>query len=144
MNRCLLQHITVLLFACLLFGCSSTNNKPLLIDFSADSSSIVFNHIDRVGLNQLQEFGADDSTFKSLVSILEMPGVLDTTFKEHAINGKFQLTDSNLVFIPERSFVKGREYLVITHLNSKFGDLKALLKGELSTGVRPLQKALSR
>ncbi|MNH44470.1 hypothetical protein D3C79_1066460 [compost metagenome] len=73
-----------------------------------------------------------------------MPGELDTMFKERPVEGKFQLSDSNLVFIPERSFVKGREYLVITHLNSKFGDMKALLKGELSTGVRPLQKALSR
>ena len=144
MNRCFLQDFTVMLFACVLLGCSSTNNKPLLIDFSADSSSIVFSHIDRAGLNQLQELGADDSTFKSLVSILEMPGELDTTFKEQAINGKFRLTDSNLVFIPERSFVKRREYLVITYLNSKFGDVGMILRAELKTSVQPLQKALIR
>jgi hypothetical protein len=144
MNRCFLQHFNVLLFACLLLGCSSTNNKPLLIDFSADSSSIVFNHIDRVGLNQLQELGVEDSTFKSLVSILEIPGELDTTFKEHVIDGDFQLTGSNLVFIPEEPFVKGREYLVITHLNSKFGDVWMLLRSELKTNVQPLQKTLIR
>ncbi|MEQ7798425.1 hypothetical protein ABDJ41_01330 [Pedobacter sp. ASV1-7] len=144
MNRRFLQHFMVLLFACVLFGCSSTNNKPLLIDFSADSSSIVFNHIDRVGLNQLKEDDADNSVFKSLVSILEIPTELDTTFKEHNINGKFKLTDSNLIFIPEQPFVKGREYLVITHLNSKFGDISMLLKAELKTGVKPLQKTLIR
>lgn len=115
-----------------------------MIDFSVDSSAIVFNHIDQVGLNQLQGIEDSDSTFKTLVSVLETPNEQDTTFKEHAVDGKFQLTDSSLVFTPVLPFVKGRDYLVITHLNSKFGDIKDALRGELSTGIMPLQQVLTR
>lgn len=144
MNRCFLQQFLVLLSVCMLFSCSSTNNKPLLIDFSTDSSSIVFSHIDRAGITRLQGAGANDSIFNNLVSIIEMPTELDTTFKEHAIEGGFLLTDSNLVFTPVVPFIKGRDYLVITYLNSKFGDIKDALKGELSTGIKPLQQVLTR
>lgn len=115
-----------------------------MIDFSTDSSSIVFSNIDRAGITRLQGVGASDSTFNNLVSIIEMPTELDTTFKENAIEGSFLLTDSNLVFSPVVPFVKGRDYLVITYLNSKFGDIKDVLKGELSTRISPLQQELRR
>lgn len=144
MIRCFVQQISLLFFAALLFSCSSTNSKPLLIDFSTDSSSIVFKGIDQAGLTSIQGAESSDSVFNKLVSVLETPSEGDTAFKESAIDGHFKLTDSNLVFIPELPLIKGRNYLVITYLNSKFGDIKALLKGELSTGVRPLQQELQR
>lgn len=128
----------------LLFSCSHANNKPLLIGFSSDSTSIVFQHIDQPGLLQLQSLKDSSSTFNNLVSVVESPSEGDTTFKERAVEGRFELTDSNLVFIPVQPFLKGRDYLVITHLNARFGELKDLLNAGLRPRVKPLQKVLAR
>lgn len=128
----------------LLSGCSSANNKPLLIGFSADSTSIVLNHIDQTGLLQLQTLKNGGAALNNLVSVLQTPSERDSMFKELPIDGKVMVTDSNLVFIPSHPFVKGRDYLVITHLNAKFGNTKDLLGGELKNRVKPLQKLLTR
>ncbi|ACU02364.1 hypothetical protein [Pedobacter heparinus] len=127
-----------------LFACSSANNKPLLIGFNTDSTAIVFNQIEQSGLLELQQLQAGDSTFNNLVSVLQTPSEKDSTIKETPVEGRFTVTDSNLVFIPISSFVKGRDYLVITHLNAKFGNMKDLLSGELKNRVRPVQKLLRR
>ena len=144
MVKSVIRLSAILLLHTIISSCSSSNSKPLLIDFSTDSSSIVFKGIDQAGLTSIQGAESSDSVFNKLVSVLETPSEGDTAFKESVVDGHFKLTDSNLVFIPELPLVKGRNYLVITYLNSKFGDIKALLKGELSTGVRPLQQELSR
>jgi hypothetical protein len=140
---------TVNLFAVLyaavcLLACSSANNKPLLIDFNADSSAIAFNHIDKAGLLQLQTGQNADSLLHNLVSVLETPSEKDTTLKEAPVEGRFKVSDSNLVFIPARPFVKGRDYLVITHLNTHFGQLKDVVNGGLSNRVKPASKLLTR
>jgi hypothetical protein len=133
------------LFAIFLFACSSANNKPLLIGFSVDSSAIVFDHINRAGLLLLQnESSGEDSTLNDLVSVLQTPSDQDSTLKELPIEGEIVVTDSNLVFIPKMPFVKGRSYLVVTHLNARFGSVKELLKNELKSGVRGHQQLLTR
>lgn len=144
MIKCFFQQTGLFFLGTLLFACSSTNNKPLLIGFSADSSAIVLTRIDLAGLRQLQASGSNDSTFKTLVSVLETPNEQDTAFQEKTLEGKFKITDTALVFIPIAPFVKGRDYLVITHLNTRFGDVKTLLKGDLKPGVQPQQKLLTR
>jgi len=141
--------IAVRLFAvfytvvCLL-ACSSANNKPLLIGFSADSSAIVFNHIDQSGLLQMQTGQNADSLLHKLVSVLETPSENDSTLKESPVEGRFKLSGTNLVFIPARPFVRGRDYLVITHLNTRFGQLKDALNGGLNNRVKPVSKLLTR
>ncbi|WEK19187.1 MAG: hypothetical protein P0Y49_20630 [Candidatus Pedobacter colombiensis] len=135
----------IFFFAIILFSCSSANNKPLLIGFSADSSAIVFDHINRAGLLQLQNDSLDgDSVLNDLVSVLQTPSELDSTLKELPVEGKVVVTDSNLVFIPKVPFVKGRDYLVVTHLNARFGTVKELLKSELKPGVRTYRQLLKR
>lgn len=133
-------------FAALLFllACSSANNKPLLIGFNSDSTAIVFKQIEQSGLLELQQLKPGDSTLYNLVSVLETPSEKDTSITERPVEGSFSLSDSNLVFIPASPFVKGRDYLVITHLNAKFGNIKDLLGGEVKNRVKPLQKLLSR
>ncbi|MDR6785989.1 hypothetical protein ABIE26_004541 [Pedobacter africanus] len=140
---------TVNLFAVLyaavcLLACSSANNKPLLIGFSADSSAIVFNDIDQSGLLQLKTGQNADSLLHSLVSVLESPSEKDTAIKEAPVEGRFKVSDSNLVFIPAMPFVKGRDYLVITHLNTRFGELKDVMNGGLSNRIKPVSKLLTR
>jgi hypothetical protein len=125
-------------------ACSSANNKPVLIGFNADSTAIVFNQIDQRGLLQLQQLPQGDTALSALFSVLQTPSEKDTTFKESPVQGKIKLSDSNLVFIPALPFVKGRDYLVITHLNARFGDMKALLRGELKPRIKPYQQVLTR
>ncbi|WP_316810420.1 hypothetical protein [Pedobacter heparinus] len=127
-----------------LFACSSANNKPLLIGFNSDSTAIVFKQIEQSGLLELQQLKPGDSAFNNLVAVLQTPSEKDTSINEAPVEGRFSVTDSNLVFIPARPFVRGRDYLVITHLNAKFGQMKDLLVGELKNRVKPQQKLLTR
>lgn len=134
----------VIFFAVFLFACSSANNKPLLIGFNSDSTAIVFKQIEQSGLLELQQLQPGDSTFNNLAAVLQTPSEKDTSITEQPVEGRFSVTGSNLVFIPARPFVKGRDYLVITHLNARFGNVKDVLGGELKNRVKPLQKLLSR
>lgn len=136
--------LLLLFFVIVLFACSSANNKPLLIDFSADSSSVVFNQIDQTGLLQLKSLGQGDSTLNNLISVLQTPSAIDTGLRELPVDGKIMVTDSNLVFIPASPFVKGKTYLVVTYLNARFGSIEKILKNELKPGIRPQQKVLTR
>jgi hypothetical protein len=144
MVKSLVKQLVVLIFPAFLFACSSANNKPLLINFSRDSSAIVFSNIGQAGLLQLQKVSDNDSMLNSLIAVLQSPSEKDPTSKELPVDGKVLVTDSNIVFIPVRPFVKGRDYLVITHLSARFGAARDLLKGEVTNRVRPQQKLLRR
>lgn len=140
--RLLLFVVTV--SSSLLTACSSTNNKPLLIGFSADSTSIIFSEIDRPGLLLLKDTKTQDSILYDLISVLQTPSETDTAIKEAPLAGMFRVTDSNIVFKPEQPFLKGRDYLVITYLNARFGRAEQILKSQLNTGIRPYQVLLHR
>jgi hypothetical protein len=127
-----------------LYSCSSSNSKPLSIEFSADSSAIIITSIDRPGLLRLQQLDAQDSVFKDLIAVLQTPSETDSSISEEPIAGNYKVSDSAVVFSPLQPFVKGREYLVITHINAKFGDAEQVAKGQLSLGVKPVQKSLIR
>jgi len=126
------------------YSCSSSNSKPLSIEFSADSSTIVIASIDRPGLLRLQQLDAQDSVFKDLIAVLQTPSETDSSISEEPIAGNYKVSDSAVVFSPLQPFVNGREYLVITHINAKFGDAEQVAKGQLSLGVKPVQKSLIR
>nr|WP_162988720.1 hypothetical protein [Pedobacter schmidteae] len=115
-----------------------------MIDFSADSSAIVFSHIEQAGLLQLQQLNKNDTALHRLIAVLQSPSEQDTTLKEAPVEGKILVTDSCLVFVPLSPLVKGRSYLVITHLNTRFGGAAEILKGELANRLRPVQKLLTR
>jgi len=132
------------LYSCLFVACSTTNNKPLLIDFSADSTCIVFNNIDRPGLLQLRSMEARDSVLNSLVSVLQTPSETDTLTKEAPLAGKLIITDTSIIFKPQKPFLQGHDYLVITYLNARFGTEEQILKSQLNTAVKPHQVVLTR
>lgn len=143
MVKCIIKLTAGMCFVSILYACSSANNKPLLIGFSVDSTTIIFDQIDQAGLLQLKNASFGDSVLNDLVSVLQTPSETDTALKEMPVDGQVIVTDSNVVFKPVKPFVKGRDYLVITHLNARFGTTEKLLKGELN-GVKPLQKLLAR
>ncbi|WP_316746583.1 hypothetical protein [Pedobacter gandavensis] len=127
-----------------LAGCSDTNNKPLSIEFSADSSSIVFREVDPRGLVALKSMENRDSVLQDLVSVLQTPSEKDSLIREEALAGSIELGDSSLVFSPIQPFVKGRAYLVMTHLNVHFAKPEEIIKGKLSYTIKPQQKVLYR
>ena len=134
----------LLLFMAGFLGCSSSNSKPLSIEFSKDSTKILISNIDKPGLLKLQELKPQDSLFSDLVAVLQTPSEKDSTIREELVSGNYAVSDSGIVFSPTQPFVKGREYLVITHINAKFGDAEQVAKGQLSLGVKPVQKSLVR
>jgi hypothetical protein len=138
------NRLLLMLLSLAFLGCSSSNSKPLSIAFSADSNSIVISNIDKPGLLGLQQIKSQDSIFRELISILQTPSEKDTAIREELIRGKYAVSDTGIVFTPQQPFVKGREYLVITHMNAKFGDAEQIAKGQLSLGVKPVQKSLVR
>ena len=134
----------LLIFMAGFLGCSSSNSKPLSIEFSKDSTKILISNIDKPGLLKLQELKPQDSLFSDLVAVLQKPSEKDSTIREELVSGNYAVSDSGIVFSPTQPFVKGREYLVITHINAKFGDAEQVAKGQLSLGVKPVQKSLVR
>lgn len=128
----------------LLLSCSSANNTPLLIDFSADRNAVVFKNIDAAGLLQLQNLPAGDSTLSRLVYVSEEVLSADSVKKERLLVGKVSVNDTAVVFTPERPLVKGQDYRVVSYLNVQFGSLKKMLKNELSYRVKPKEKVLRR
>jgi hypothetical protein len=136
--------LMLVLFSLAFSGCSSSNSKPLSIAFSTDSSKIVISNIDKPGLLGLQQLKTQDSVLKELIAVLQTPSETDSAIREELIPGKYSVTDTGVVFSPAKPFIKGREYLVITHMNAKFGDAEQIAKGQLSLGVKPVQKSLIR
>jgi hypothetical protein len=130
-----LSKVSVILSVCAFVGCSSSKNKPVSIEFSADSSAIILSDINPVGLLQLKNNNFSDSTRLKWVSV-SMAG------KE--IPGEVNIKDDKILFVPEAPFERGKTYLVSTPLNASFGGAKEILKGKVSYQVKPLQKTLQR
>ncbi|RZJ86466.1 MAG: hypothetical protein EOO20_18230 [Chryseobacterium sp.] len=128
----------------ILSSCSSTNNKPVSIEFSADSSSIVVKGVEQDGLYQLKSIADTDSLRNQLLSVVQTPSDADTAIMETPIAGKVLVTDSNVVFMPAEPFVKGRAYLVSTYLNSRFASTGNVLKGKMDYRVKPAEQLLQR
>jgi len=137
---CLLM-LTGLLF---LFSCSSANNKPVLIAFSADSSEIVFSGIDAAGLLKVRNIPGIDTAYQQVISVLETPEEDDSTGMELPFSGKLSFTDSTLVFKPLVPFVPGKSYLVVSYINVKFGNTAMVLNEKLNAGLKPKQVMLIR
>lgn len=138
------RKLFLFLLPVLFASCSVADKQPLSISFSSDSSSIVFNGIDPAGLNRLKNNQHPDSILHELISVLQTPSELSPDTREKPLAGQFKLTDSAIVFHPDTLFVRGRDYLVITHLNTSFVDARRILTNEVNLRMKPLQKLLSR
>ncbi|SDL93786.1 hypothetical protein SAMN04488084_1033 [Pedobacter antarcticus] len=123
-----------------LIACNTANNRPLSVGFSADSNSIVFKQIDPAGLQLLRQELPADSAFSTLIRVLEKDRGEDT---ERNIAGIFSVTDSSIVFIPEHTFSKGKDYLVVSYLNARFATAGMLLKGKMDHQLKPEEYLLS-
>lgn len=134
----------LLIFSAIFCACSPADKQLLQVRFNPDSSLIIIRGVDPAGLLQLKQAGTPDSLLSSLVSILQTPSEHESSVRELPVTGHFLFKGDAIVFRPDSPFVKDRDYLVITHLNTHFGDFKAALSGQLDTRMKPFQKQLSR
>lgn len=129
---------------CFLFSCNTTNEKPLVIVFSSDSSQIVVKDINQVGLFQLKSHIDTDSAYQKLVTVLQTPADDDSTSMEVEWQGNLSLKGDELLFTPNLPFLKGKTYLVETILNTQFASGEDIIKDKIGTQVKPQQQTLKR
>jgi len=127
-----------------LFSCSSANNKPVLIGFSPDSTTIVFSGIKHADLLKVSNVINTDTTYQEIISVVQTAGEDDSTSMELPIPGKVRITDSTIVFKPLIPFVRGMSYLVVSYMNVKFGNTNMVLSQKLNSGMKPDQVLLTR
>ena len=132
----------VLISFCCLAACNSTKNKPLEINFSKDSTSIVIRNVDPVGMAKIARGELSDSLLQELVTVVESPLKGDTAELELQLPGKVQQLGDSLVFQPSRPFEKGRKYMVLTYINSKFADFQSVIKSKTKFNMAPNQQVL--
>ena len=134
----------LLLWVMCLVSCSSANNKPLSIRFSADSTAIVFSGIDPAGLLQVRNTPHIDTAYSEVISVLKVSAGNDSTSVEAPFPGKISFTDSTLVFKPSAPFIRGKSYDVKSYLNAKFGNAAMIFSGKLNHSVKPEGVILTR
>jgi len=144
MIKCLVKVSLILIGTACLISCSSANNKPVLISFSSDSTSIVFSNIDPAGILQVAHTPGIDSSFSQLISVSRLPAEEDSTGMELPLQGKIRISDSTITFLPQQPFIRGSDYLVVTYLNASFANSGMLLSGKLNPSVKPRQVILKR
>jgi hypothetical protein len=132
------------LIICCSLACSSAKNEPLDIDFSKDSSSIRIKNIDPVGLLKIKNGELNDSVVQRMVQVVASPKEGDTSSQEQLVPGKIAADSLSLVFKPVKPFEKGKRYMVLTFINSKFGDLQSLIQSKTKFSMAPNQKILQR
>lgn len=115
-----------------------------MIGFSPDSSSIVFSGIDPAGLLELRNTPGIDTSYGFVISVMELPAENDSVSLEHSFPGRLLVSDSTVIFTPERAFPSGKSYQVVSYLNAKFGDAGMMLTGKLDHKVKPQEVILRR
>ena len=124
----------VVFICCLFIGCSISNNKPVIIKFTADHAAISLEDINPVGLLELKNRLATDSVAGEWVRV-------STGGKE--VPGRLRMLDKKMLFLPDSPFEKGKSYLVSTPLNASFGDAGQVLKGEVRYHLQPQEVLLA-
>ncbi|MBG6235095.1 hypothetical protein IWX76_001663 [Pedobacter sp. CAN_A7] len=127
--------LIVVFITCLFASCSISNNKPVIIEFTADSAAICLKGINPVGLLELQHQVAQDSTAGDWVRV-------SADGKE--VPGKLRMQNKEIWFIPNAAFERGKTYLVSTPLNATFGDADQVLKGKVRYHLQPQEVLLER
>lgn len=137
------KYIVLFILVCC-FGCSTSNSEPISICFSADSNKILISNIDPAGLYQIKNNIKTDTMYQKLVSVLQTPAEDDSVSMEMDWPGTLSVAGDSLVFIPNKPFVKGKNYLVETMINSKFASGADILKSDVGHSLKPQQKTLIR
>lgn len=133
-----------MLLCLFLTACDTTNNKPLYIGFSADSTKIVVSGITAAAGYEIKKSLQANSAYQQLVSVTQIPADNETLAMEIDCPGKLMLSGDSLFFIPNQPFVKGKSYLVQSIINAKFATATEIIKAKVGHRVKAQQQVLKR
>ena len=136
--------IATILLCLFLTACDTTNNKPLYIGFAADSTKIVLSGITPAARYEAEKTLQANAVDQQLVSVTQIPSDNDTLTMEIDFPGKITLLGDILFFTPNQAFVKGKNYLVQTIINTKFATATEIIKAKVGHRVKAQQQVLKR
>ncbi len=136
--------IAIVVFSFLLASCTSTNTKPVSVNFNTDSSKIVISNINAVALLQIKSNINSYASYQNLVTVLQIPPQNDTISLEKECPGKLSLNNTALIFTPNTPFVKGNTYLISTLINVQFLTTEKILKSKIEPKLGAQQQILVR
>ena len=133
-----------IIYCSLFLACNSSKEESLTIEFSADSSQILFKNIEPSGLLQLRNNLSTDSAYQKLVTVFQTPSDHDSTSMEMVWPGQLKLQGDTLIYMPANAFVKGKTYLVETIVNTHFASRGEVLQAEIGHQLKANRKTLIR
>ncbi|WP_344852291.1 hypothetical protein [Pedobacter jeongneungensis] len=78
------------------------------------------------------------------MSVLIMPGELDSIQDELEVAGKVKIVGDSFIFNPDQPFVKGKDYLVESYIGVKFATVGNLITGSAKHNLQPQKQTLKR
>ncbi|RZK49549.1 MAG: hypothetical protein EOO99_06040 [Pedobacter sp.] len=128
-------------------SCSSTDKVPQLQpQFKPDSTGIVFLNIEKSSVLLLKKMleSADNFNDQRLVSVYQLNEEGSAGLAEEVFPGNLEVKNEQLIFTPSKPFVPGKEYLLETYIESSFGDMEDILRGNLGNSPKPKTHILKR
>jgi len=143
MFKSLFNFVVIGIITLVIISCSGTNNKPS-IKFSRDSTAIVIKNFDESSLFQVRDVYLNQADSNHLVSVFQQAGELDSLQDDVAVTGKFKFAGDSLTFIPSTPFIQGKNYIVESFINVKFGNAGKLISGKANYNLQPQKELLKR
>lgn len=143
MFKSLFNFVVIGIITLVIISCSGTNNKPS-IKFSRDSTAIVIKNFDESSLFQVRDVYLNQADSNHLVSVFKQAGELDSLQDDVALMGKFKFAGDSLTFIPSTPFIQGKNYIVESFINVKFGNAGKLISGKANYNLQPQKELLKR
>jgi len=103
---------TALLLLLLVFACSHKPQAPVVhISLINNNRSIKFTGLDYAIISEINR-DTVQGMWQGLAPVFRMPADTDMKDYQPAVNGKYKLIDSAVVFTPDTPFVKNQTYFV--------------------------------
>ncbi|WP_231426509.1 hypothetical protein [Pedobacter sp. Leaf250] len=143
MFKSLFKFSVFVVITSVIISCSGTNNKPI-IKFSRDSTSIIIKNFDEASLMQVRNAYSNQANSNNLVAVLRQAGELDSLQDDILVSGNFKMYGDSLVFVPEKPFIKGNNYLIESFIDVQFGNAGKLISGNANYNLKPQKQILKR
>jgi hypothetical protein len=116
----------------MLFGCLNQSNNimgdNIRIDFDQKSNALVVSNLDDSFVNALTREIKADSNLNHSLSVFIKADDEDLQDLETPLAGKYQIINKSIVFLPDITFVKGKNYLIEVYLNDSSGEASNYLR----------------
>lgn len=137
------QQLIIFIVAAFFISCSGRNNKAV-IKFSIDSTSIILNNLGEASLVQVKNVYSKNLDSSNLLSVIALPGELDSLQDEIVVKGHYLLQGDSILFKPDQPFKKNKRYLVESFIGAEFATVSKLFSGTIKQNLQPQKQILKR